>query len=65
MADKKEEVRYDLDGQEVVTTALMDLINQYPGLSPGDSIEYATLGIPRGKRCFRQPGAQFGRKRLM
>ena len=30
MEDKKEEVRYDLDGQEVVTTALMDLINQYP-----------------------------------
>ena len=49
MEDKKEEVRYDLDGQEVVTTALMDLINQYPGLSPGDSIEYATLGDSKGK----------------
>ena len=38
MEDKKEEVRYDLDGQEVVTTALMDLINQYAGLVPGDYI---------------------------
>ena len=62
MEDKKEEVRYDLDGQEVVTTALMDLINQYPGLSPGDSIEYATLGDSKGKQCSRQPGVQSDRK---
>ena len=57
MEDKKEEVRYDLDGQEVVTTALMDLINQYPGLSPGDSIEYATLGDSKGKAVFPISGS--------
>ena len=57
MEDKREEVRYDLDGQEVVTTALMDLINQYPGLSPGDSIEYATLGDSKGKAVFPSTGS--------
>ena len=55
MADK--EVRYDIDGQEVVSTALMDLINEYPGLTQGEYIQYATLGDSKGKAVFPTSGS--------
>ena len=55
MADK--EVRYDIDGQEVVSTALMDLINKYPGLTQGEYIQYATLGDSKGKSVFPTSGS--------
>ena len=55
MADK--EVRYDIDGQEVVSTALMDLINEYPGLKQGEYIQYATLGDSKGKAVFPTSGS--------
>lgn len=55
MADK--EVRYDIDGQEVVSTALMDLINEYPGLTQDDYIQYATLGDSKGKAVFPTSGS--------
>lgn len=55
MADK--EVRYDIDGQEVVSTALMDLINKYPGLTQGEYIQYATLGDSKGKAVFPTSGS--------
>ena len=55
MADK--EVRYDIDGQEVVSTALMDLINEYPGLTQGEYIQYATLGDSKGKSVFPTSGS--------
>jgi hypothetical protein len=35
--------RYDLDGHESVTLAILDVVNQYPGLLDGDSIKF---GIP-------------------
>ena len=57
MEEKKEEIKYDFDGQEVVTTALMNLVNQYPGLSPLDNIEYATLGDSKGKALFPTTGS--------
>lgn len=55
MDDKK--VLYDLDGQEVVTTALMDLLNQFPGLEDGDVITYSTLKEDAGKAVFPTSGA--------
>ena len=54
---KDKEVRYDIDGQEVVSTALMDLINEYPGLTQGEYIQYATLGDSKGKAVFPTSGS--------
>lgn len=47
MGDKK--IKYDIDGYEVISKALMVLVNQYPGLSSGDSIAFTTLPADGGK----------------
>lgn len=55
--DNKKEVKYDIDGFDVVTTALRDLINQYPGLSTSDEITFSALGEDSGKAMFPISGA--------
>lgn len=52
MADEKKPVVYDVDGYEVVNTAVMELLNQFPGLSEGNEIAFATLGADNGKAIF-------------
>lgn len=47
---------YDLDGQEVVTTALRELVNLYPALD-GDEIAYSTLADDSGKAMFPTSGS--------
>ena len=37
MAEQKQ-VKYDIDGYEAVTSALRELLNQFPGFSEGDEI---------------------------
>ncbi len=56
MAEEKQ-VKYDIDGYEAVTSALMELLNQYPGLSEGDEIAFSTLGEDSGKAMFPISGA--------
>lgn len=56
MADKKQ-VKYDIDGYDAVTSALMELINQYPALSVNDEIFFSTLGENSGKAMFPISGA--------
>lgn len=51
MADKKE-VKYDVDGYDVVTSAILELINQYPALTEGDEITFSVLDEDRGKAMF-------------
>lgn len=51
MAEQKQ-VKYDIDGYEAVTSALRELLNQYPGLSESDEITFATLGEDSGKAMF-------------
>lgn len=53
----EEEKKYDLDGQEVITDALMKLINRYPGLSSKDTIKFSILGEDNGKAIFPVSGA--------
>lgn len=53
----EEEKKYDLDGQEVITDALMKLINRYPGLSSEDNIKFSILGEDNGKAIFPVSGA--------
>lgn len=50
-----EKLTFDVEGQEVITTALVDLLNSYPGLN-GDVIAYATLG-EKGKAIFPTSGS--------
>lgn len=57
MAESEKQVRYDLDGHEVITTALMALINQYPRLPDGDEITFSTLEAESGKALFPITGA--------
>ena len=51
-----EKVKYDLDGQDVITSAIMDLVKDFPGLG-NDSISYATLKATEGKAVFPTSGA--------
>lgn len=51
MAEQKQ-VKFDIDGYDAVTSALRELINQYPALSDGDEIAFATLGEDSGKAMF-------------
>lgn len=55
MAEKT--IRYDFDGYEIISKAIMALINQYPGLSAGDSITFATLPADGGKALYPITGA--------
>lgn len=55
MAEK--EIRYDVDGYELLTTALRELLNKYPVLSEGDKIDFSTLGAESGKAMFPITGA--------
>lgn len=55
MAEKQ--VKYDLDGYNVVTTALLALLNQYPGLNKGEKITFSVLGEDSGIAMFPISGA--------
>ncbi len=55
MAEKQ--VKYDIDGYDAVTSALMELLNQYPALSGSDEIAFSTLGEDSGKSMFPISGA--------
>lgn len=49
--------QYDIDGSDVVTSVLLDLLNQYPALASDDSITFATLDANRGKAMYPLNGA--------
>lgn len=51
-----QEVRYDVDGYEAVTTALRELLNTFPGIANGD-IAFATLPEDAGLIMFPISGA--------
>lgn len=56
MAEEKT-VKYDIDGYEAVTSALRELLNQYPGLMEDDEITFSVLGEDSGKAMFPISGA--------
>lgn len=55
MAEKQ--VVYDIDGYDVITDALLTLINQYPALEDTDCITFSTLGEECGKSMYAVSGA--------
>jgi len=52
-----EEIRYDVDSFEIITDALLELINKYPGLKDGDFISFGSLSEETGKVMFPTSGA--------
>ena len=57
MAEKDKVVKYDIDGFDAITPAIRSLLNEYPGLSDGDEIAFATLADDKGKAMFPVSGA--------
>lgn len=57
MPESQSAVRYDVDGYDVVTAALMELINQYPALRSDNEIAFSTLPEDGGVALFPVSGA--------
>lgn len=55
MAEKQ--VKYDVDGYDAVTSALRELLNQYPGLERGEEITFSVLEETSGIGMFPVSGA--------
>lgn len=56
MSEEKQ-VKYDMEGYDVITTALRTLINQYPGLDSDEEITFSILNEDSGKAMFPKSGA--------
>ena len=63
MEEKKKDIRYDLDGDELMTQVLCDLVNQYPGLPADDVITFATLPEAGGISLYPGTGAAIDSER--
>lgn len=50
-------VKYDIDGYDAVTSALRELLNQYPGLDSGEEITFSVLEETSGIGMFPVSGA--------
>lgn len=55
--EEQKTVKYDIDGYKAVTSALRELLNQYPALSENDEISFSTLGENSGKSMFPISGS--------
>ena len=42
-AAKSKQIKYDVDGYDIITNALKDLLNSFPGLLDGETIKFSTL----------------------
>ena len=51
------EVVYDIDGDAILTNAILDLVNRYPNLSDKDEIAFCALSPNSGKAIFPTGGA--------
>ena len=57
MPEESEKVRYDVDGYDIITESIKDLLNSYPGLLPGENITFSTLGEDSGVSFYPVSGA--------
>ena len=51
------EVRFDAEGTQEVTNALLDLVNSYPGLNEGERFQFSTLNEDYGYGFYPSTGA--------
>lgn len=59
----EQNLTYDIDGYDVLTNALVDLVNLFPGLDKGDAIRFTFLDADGGKAFFASSGAVVMSKR--
>lgn len=57
MADEQKPIKKDATGYEVITNAMKDLLNQFPGLLPGETVKYEELGTDSGIAFSNDAGA--------
>ncbi len=57
MADSEKTIVYDFESQEIVTDALLALINSYPAMPDGEEVAFATLEGSSGIAMFPTSGA--------
>lgn len=51
------QLRVDVEGYELVTEALMNLVNQFPGLEEGETFGFATEPADEGEAIFPTTGS--------
>lgn len=51
------QVRFDVDGYDLLTAAIMALVNTFPGLYQGESFEFATEPAEEGVAIFPTTGS--------
>ena len=57
MGNEQKPIGKDATGYEVITEAMKDLLNQFPGLLPGDEVKYEELGEDSGIAFSNDAGA--------
>lgn len=57
MADELKPIGKDATGYEVITEAMKDLLNQFPGLLPGEQVKYEELKEDQGVAFSNDSGA--------
>lgn len=57
MADELQPIGKDATGYEVLTEAMKDLLNQFPGLPPGETVKYEELEKDSGIAFSNDTGA--------
>lgn len=56
-ADKNKSIKYDVDGYDIVTDAIGDLLNSFPMLTGSEKIKFSTLGKDSGISFYPISGA--------
>lgn len=56
-AVRNKPIKYDVDGYDIVTNALRDLLNSFPGLLEGEIIKFSTLEEDSGISFYPISGA--------
>ena len=57
MADERKPIKKDATGNEVITEAMKDLLNQFPGLYEGEEVKYEELSNDSGIAFSNDAGA--------
>ena len=57
MPDELKPIGKDATGYEVITEAMKDLLNQFPGLLPGEQVKYEELKEDQGVAFSNDSGA--------
>ena len=57
MDNERKPIGNDATGYEVITEAMKDLLNQFPGLLPGETVKYEELGEEEGIAFSNDSGA--------